>query len=418
MTGGSILQRVALMTMLAATPAGADGLIGHGGPVMAIAAGPQGVATASFDNSVGVWTDDEPRWNDGHAAAVNTVIWLPDGRLASGGDDFDVIVWAEEARHLTGHRGKVMGLASSPDGRLVASASWDGTIGLWDIDGDAAPRFLEGHGAPVNAVAFRDDALLSAGADGTLREWSPDTGAVLRTVVSHGFGINRFVTGPGWIAYGALDGAVRVVDDDGIEIANLDAGRRPILAMALSPDGATMAVGDGEGYVMLVTVADWSVLRDFRATARGPVWAAAFDGDRLLTGGLSNDVVAWPTDGTGTALSDAAATPAFLTSPDDNGARQFARKCAICHTLTPGSARRAGPTLHGLFGRTAGSVADYAYSPTLDGSDMIWTPGAVDTLFDVGPAHFLPGTKMPMQRITSAGDRADLIAYLRRATAP
>ena len=42
----------------------------------------------------------------------------------------------------------------------------------------------------------------------------------------------------------------------------------------------------------------------------------------------------------------------------------------------------------------------------------------IDALFDEGPDHYIPGSKMPMQRITGADDRADLIAYLRRATDP
>ena len=49
---------------------------------------------------------------------------------------------------------------------------------------------------------------------------------------------------------------------------------------------------------------------------------------------------------------------------------------------------------------------------------MIWDEDTIDALFDIGPEHYVPGTKMPMQRITGAEDRSDLIAYLRRETAP
>ncbi|MCL4161815.1 UNVERIFIED_CONTAM: hypothetical protein GTU68_031308 [Idotea baltica] len=100
-----------------------------------------------------------------------------------------------------------------------------------------------------------------------------------------------------------------------------------------------------------------------------------------------------------------------------NGERQFARKCSICHSLTPRSARRAGPTLHGLFGRAAGSVPDYAYSNRLSGSEIIWNADSINALFDLGPDHYIPGSKMPMQRITNPDDRADLITYMRQATA-
>jgi cytochrome c len=42
----------------------------------------------------------------------------------------------------------------------------------------------------------------------------------------------------------------------------------------------------------------------------------------------------------------------------------------------------------------------------------------VDALFDIGPDHFIPGSKMPMQRITARSDRDDLIAFLKEATRP
>ena len=106
-----------------------------------------------------------------------------------------------------------------------------------------------------------------------------------------------------------------------------------------------------------------------------------------------------------------------------NGQRQFVRKCSICHSLEPvgsdpGGARRAGPSLHGLFGRPAGTVAGYRYSDALTGSPVIWEAGTIDQLFEKGPDHFTPGSKMPMQQIAELADRQDLIAYLRDNTGP
>ena len=108
----------------------------------------------------------------------------------------------------------------------------------------------------------------------------------------------------------------------------------------------------------------------------------------------------------------------FLQDPETmpNGERQFARKCSICHALTPGPSRKAGPTLHGLFGRRAGTVEGYAYSDTLDGTGIVWNEETVNALFDLGPDHYIPGSKMPMQVISADTDRADLISYLKQAT--
>ena len=126
----------------------------------------------------------------------------------------------------------------------------------------------------------------------------------------------------------------------------------------------------------------------------------------------------WPVETMDRHGTMSAETRSFLEDPDrlPNGERQFKRKCSICHSLTPSSERKAGPTLHELFGRAAGTVPDYTYSDVLDGSDIIWSEATIDGLFDEGPDHYIPGTKMPMQRITGAQDRADLIDYLREAT--
>ena len=110
---------------------------GHGGPVMglSLSEGGETLLTTSFDNSVGLWAADgtaPPVWLEGHEAAVNTGVFLPGNRAATGGDDHLVLVWDLETsavlHRLEGHQGKVMGLAASPDGMRLASAGWDGTI--------------------------------------------------------------------------------------------------------------------------------------------------------------------------------------------------------------------------------------------------------------------------------------------------
>jgi cytochrome c len=155
----------------------------------------------------------------------------------------------------------------------------------------------------------------------------------------------------------------------------------------------------------------------------GPVWSVAFtpDGTRLLSGGADGLVISY--DLSEEAEADPRAEVARVepaAPPEDEGSRgaRLFKKCAACHTVTPDGGHKAGPSLHGLFGRTAGSRADYPYSEALRVSGLVWTGETVARLFEIGPDRLLPGTKMPLQRMPDAGDRAELIAHLKRITAP
>jgi len=357
--------------------------------------------------------------------------------LFSGGDDFRVLLWMQgknTAVEVSRHLGKVSDIALAPDGLHIATAGWDGFINIAhpsDRDlGTAQPvaydtTVLKGHRSNVTAVGFAPDgALYSASSDGTLRVWEGDLpNPTSRILVKHGFGINRIIVAEDWIAYGAVDGGTRMIDPQtGALIADFTLDRRPILSMAFHAPTHQLAVGDGQGYIMLIDTDEMRIARDFRAARNGPIWALAFspDGQNIHAGGIEDIVYSWPVATMDEHDPMTGNTRSFLEDPDTlpNGERQFKRKCSICHTLSAGSARKAGPSLHALFGRRAGTVADYTYSDRLDGSDIVWSAETIDALFDQGPDHYIPGTKMPMQRIVKQTDRRDLIDYLRKNTTP
>jgi WD40 repeat protein len=114
----------------------------------------------------------------------NTASSSPDGKLvAPASTDKTVKLWDSATgaarRTLEGHSNWVYAVAFSPDGKLVASASADRTVRLWDSATGSARRTLEGHSNYVIAVAFSPDGKLVASAsyDKTVRLWDSATGA-------------------------------------------------------------------------------------------------------------------------------------------------------------------------------------------------------------------------------------------------
>jgi cytochrome c len=97
-----------------------------------------------------------------------------------------------------------------------------------------------------------------------------------------------------------------------------------------------------------------------------------------------------------------------------NGQRKFAL-CRSCHTITEGGPALTGPNLHGVFGRKAGSVADYSYSDAVKAAGFVWDGEHLDKWL-ADPRGFLPGTKMSFAGLKDPKDRIDLIAYLKVET--
>jgi cytochrome c len=192
----------------------------------------------------------------------------------------------------------------------------------------------------------------------------------------------------------------------------------PIISVAISPDGTLVAAAGIRGSVGVID-------RKARKLARTlvgpglPVWSVAFfnDSKTLLTGGTDRMVRRWDAlsgEHIGTVAMSGIADP-LAAFAGDRGAEVY-KACVACHTLSPDEGNRAGPTLHGIFGRKIATLPGYNFSPALRKMDIVWTPETVSRLFEVGPLKYTPGTKMPEQRITSADDRKALTDFLMKVT--
>lgn len=409
-----------LFVGIAGTAAAAD-LRGHGGPVRAIVVRPGEIATAGFDTTIIRWdpargtAQQVLRFHDG---AVNALAPLADGGLASAGEDRRIAIWGKAGavpiRVLEGHQGPVAGLSVGKRGQSLASASWDGSVRLWDI-GNGTSRTLGEHRGPVNAVLHHGENILTAGHEGKLRSFPPGGPPTVRDI---GLPINALALAGAEIVAAGADGKLRFFDADLNETGDIAVSEVPLVALAASADGRYIAAAGFRGALAVVERKDRSILRRMSGPAF-PLWSLAFsaDGAEILTGGADRLVRRWSIV-TGEPVSPIVteATEARLKAFESHRGAQVFRACVACHTLSPDDGNRAGPTLHGIMGRKIATASGYAFSPALTKMDIVWSKETVAKLFEVGPTAYTPGTKMPEQTIGSVEDRAALVDFLEKAT--
>jgi cytochrome c len=405
-------------------------MTGHGGLVRSVHMSTDGThaLTASFDYSVRLWRFDEQSTAmvlEAHDGPVNAARFITGTDMAvSVGADGRVIFWSLSdgrprfIRH--GHAGRAMSVAIGPEGSTVLTGGWDGGLALWETLTGVQLKRIETR-VPLVSVGFTGGGAILVAGDrhGILHLYRASDGVEIARRAAHEIGLTDMVIaedGRRLLSIG-LDNLARVwslPDLDPI-VEFLPAPEVKPVAIALSADRSSMLVGYIDGGVLHLDADTGALLREMRVD-KAPVWAAAFspDGHFALLADGSESVGVWHL-ATGDRVSVAVDTAGERATPwlqsDHPGARLF-RKCANCHALSLEESQRSGPHFAGLFGREAGTVAGYRYSSALRGTGITWNRQSLRRLFELGPDKVLPGTKMPVQRVTDPAALDALIDYL------
>lgn len=202
-------------------------------PVVSCAFSPNNehIAVASWSGKMKVWGAETLKvttTTQAHEERLTSVVWHPSEtydetletvRLATGSADCTAKLWTMGGillRTLEGHADRLARMAMHPMGEHMATASFDHTWRLWDLETGVAILEQEGHSRPVYSVCFNCDGSLcvSGGLDGYARIWDTRTGRTVSVLKGHARGVVSVDFSPnGWIvASGSDDNTARVWD--------------------------------------------------------------------------------------------------------------------------------------------------------------------------------------------------------------
>ncbi len=112
----------------------------------------------------------------------------------------------------------------------------------------------------------------------------------------------------------------------------------------------------------------------------------------------------------------AAASHSAVAEGDVAKGEKLFKRCAACHSLEAGK-KKVGPSLAGVFGRTAGTLEGFKFSKAMIASEIVWDEETIDQYLEK-PKTYIPKNKMAFPGFKKPEQRADVIAYLKEATAP
>jgi COMPASS component SWD3 len=284
-------------------------------------------ASASADGSVKLWdlkqenafTGQRRLMNPyitcvGHARGINEVCWNPTCPvLATASDDKTVRLWdaitSEALLELRGHNSFVF--CVDQHHAMVVTGSFDETVKLWDVRSGDCVSTLPAHSDPVTAVSFNRDGtcVSSASHDGLIRVWDVATGECLKTIYAAGnppVSTLKYAPNGRHLLAGTLDSTLRLwpVTQTGSNrcaktYTSHHVNTKYSVVADFTSNGKSIVTGSENGHVVLYDLQTRKVQQVLEGHEDAVLAVSAHDKLPLIcSGGMTNDrkVEFWATD--------------------------------------------------------------------------------------------------------------------------
>ena len=238
-----------------------------------------------------------------HTSWVRSIAFSPDGKiLASASYDKTIKLWdvatGKIITTISGHNSAVWSVAFSPDGKIFASGSDDKTIKLWNVVTGKNIATFSGHYSPVNSVAFSPDGkiLASGSEDKTIKLWNINTNKIIITIANNS-PVNSVVFSPDGkiLAAGGDDKTIRLWDVlSGKNLINLSGHNSSVNNIVFSPDGKIIASGSDDKTVKFWDVQTGKNIKTLSENNNN-ISSIAFspNGQTFASGSTGNSIKLW-----------------------------------------------------------------------------------------------------------------------------
>jgi WD40 repeat protein len=236
-----------------------------------------------------------------HQHIVNAIQFSPDGNLvASASVDSTVKVWNRATGEILYQLQHPCGLTDmdySRDGHYISTTGYDQKVRLWKLPEAKLIREFSGHSRTPWSVAISPDnkLLATGGEDATINIWNAETGAHVTTLTGHTLTVwsLQFTPDGKQLVSGSYDNTLKFWSiPAGSLIRSIEAHTEAIVAIAISHDGETVASASDDKIIKLWSVQDGSLLKTLDESEEH-VQAIAFSPDDrwLISGGRDKPMI-------------------------------------------------------------------------------------------------------------------------------